>query len=79
MSTQQRPPIEQEAIKWFTLVRSDQNLAQHVAEFEVWFHANIAHSRAYREIEKRWEFFGQFADHPATVAALREARNTIKS
>ena len=75
MPNQQDLCIEQEAIKWFVRVRSDEHLAESVAEFQVWFHADAAHSQAYREIEALWALLGQFDGQPAVIAACRESLN----
>ena len=72
MQSQKDLRIELQAIKWFALVRSDVNLGPRVAEFQTWFNADAAHSRAYRKVEALWTTIGGFSEAPEILAARRK-------
>lgn len=67
-----RPPsrIEQEAIAWFTRMHGEPSAADR-RNFERWRKANLAHERAYGDVEATWAAAGQPG---ARVAAEEAAR-----
>ena len=66
--------IEERALHWFTLMRSDSLTDSDRAAYKTWLNANLAHRRAYRQLEELWGLVGDFADSPAVHEACVQAR-----
>lgn len=62
------PIVETQAIRWFVLLHSDEpsEASQQckVKEFQIWHDANLAHGKAYREVEKLWASFESYGNKP---------------
>ncbi len=66
--------IQERARYWFTVMRSDTRSERDEAEHKIWLNANLAHRRAYREVEELWGLLGGFGEGPE----VREARRLAK-
>jgi transmembrane sensor len=67
-----------EAVAWRThLTESDAETSE---AFETWLAADDRNSKAWQDVQRPWEFFGEHATDPALIeirrAALADARNT---
>ncbi|TQV69870.1 DUF4974 domain-containing protein [Exilibacterium tricleocarpae] len=66
--------IEERALYWFTLMRSDTRTNSDCEAYKTWLNANLAHRRAYRQLEEVWGVTGDFAGTPAVEEARLQAR-----
>ncbi len=69
--------LEQQAVEWFTLMRSDQLSVARSQAFDVWLKADESHRHAYDAVKRNWEKTSRFHDAPfikEQVAEFMEER-----
>jgi transmembrane sensor len=74
-STQSKSLIEQQASRWFVLIRSETCTTQDVRDHQAWLSHTTIHQLAYRELEDMWAQVGGFIDKPE----IRDACKRLKT